>query len=103
MGTGRLMNKRRLLHEQAKTEEQGMALTQLRTKDITSILKAVPGLVGMPQTQMWVDYDSDADVLYIAFQRPQHATDSELREDGIIIHRRGRVVVGVTILDASTR
>jgi hypothetical protein len=67
-----------------------MALAQLRTKDITNILKAVPGLVRMPETQRWVDYDSEADMLYIALQRPQHASDSEMRDDGIIIHRRGR-------------
>ena len=52
---------------------------------------------------MWVDYDADADVLYIAFERPQRATDSELRDDGVILHRRGKQIVGVTILDASER
>ncbi len=80
-----------------------MALDQLRRKDLTSILQAVPGIVGMPQRRMWLDFDSEADVLYIAFERPQHATDSEMRDDGIIIHRRGHHVVGVTILDASER
>ena len=33
----------------------------------------------------------------------QRATDSELRDDGIIVHRRGKKVVGLTIQDASTR
>ena len=80
-----------------------MALEQLRRGELSSILKAVPGLVGLPQKQMWVDYDEEADVIYLAFQRPQRATDSEMRDDGIIVHRRGKKVVGVTILDASTR
>ncbi|MBI4717552.1 MAG: DUF2283 domain-containing protein [Planctomycetes bacterium] len=80
-----------------------MAIAQLRARDITKVLNAVPALVAMPDSSMWVDYDSGADVLYIAFQRPQQATDSELRDDGIIVHRRGRRVVGITILDASTR
>jgi hypothetical protein len=31
------------------------------------------------------------------------ATDSDLRDDGIIVHRRGKKVVGLTIQDASTR
>ncbi len=52
---------------------------------------------------MSVDYDEEADVLYIAFDRPQRATDSEMHDDGVIVHRRGRQVVGVTILDASGR
>jgi uncharacterized protein YuzE len=52
---------------------------------------------------MSLDYDAEADVLYISFRRPQHATDSELREAGIIVHRRGRQMVGLTILEASNR
>jgi len=80
-----------------------MALAQFRKKDLGSILNAVPALVGMPQKSMWVDYDSQADVLYIAFERPQRATDSELRDDGVILHRRGKRIVGVTILEASER
>jgi uncharacterized protein YuzE len=52
---------------------------------------------------MWVDYDSGADVLYIAFDRPQRATDSELLDDGVILHRRGKRIVGVTVLEASER
>ena len=88
--------------ECGKAKKQ-MTITQLRTKDITSILQAVPGLVGIPENQMWANYDQEVDVLYIVFQRPQKATDSEMRDDGLIIHRRGRKIVGVTILDASTR
>ncbi|HEV3079645.1 MAG TPA: DUF2283 domain-containing protein [Gemmataceae bacterium] len=50
-----------------------------------------------------MDFDSEADVLYISFRRPQRASDSEMREDGIIVHRRGKQIVGLTILDTSTR
>ncbi len=52
---------------------------------------------------MWIDHDAEADVLYISFQRPQRATDSNMREDGIILHRRGKQIVGLTILEASKR
>jgi hypothetical protein len=31
------------------------------------------------------------------------ATDSEARNDGIIVRKRGKEIVGLTILDASTR
>lgn len=80
-----------------------MALGDLKSKDISKLLKAVPRLVDLPATRMCIDYDENADVLYISFRRPQRASDSEMRDDGIIIHRRGKQVVGVTILDASTR
>ncbi len=79
------------------------AVTELRGKRLAKILQAVPVLLGMPERRMSVDYDEGADVLYIAFERPQRATDSEMRADGVIVHRRGRKVVGFTILDASAR
>jgi uncharacterized protein YuzE len=71
--------------------------------DVTRILKAVPHLVRVPAKQMRIDYDEDADVLYLSFCKPQKANDSELRDDGIIVHRRGKKVVGLTIQDASAR
>lgn len=80
-----------------------MALLELRPKDFTRILSAVPRLVQMPAKRMWIDYDAEADVLYISFRRPQKAKDSEMRDDGIIVHRSGKVIVGLTILEASTR
>jgi len=72
-------------------------------KDMGRVLRAVPKLVDLPATKMWIDYDDEADVLYLSFQRPQRADDSDMRDDGIIIHRRGDRVVRLTVLDASTR
>ena len=80
-----------------------MAPVQLQSKDFSRILRAVPQLVRFPARQMWLDFDSEADVLYISFRRPQRASDSEMREDGILVHRRGKQIVGLMILDASTR
>ena len=80
-----------------------MAPATLDKKDISQILRAVPKLVKLPVGSMWLDHDAEADVLYLSFARPQRATDSEMREDGIIIHRRGKQIVGLTILEASTR
>jgi len=53
---------------------------------------------------MWLDYDEGADVLYISLQRPQRATNTiELEKEGILLHYRGKVLVGITVLDASRR
>ena len=49
-----------------------------------------------------VDYDEEVDVLYISFQRPQKAMDSEMTDDGIILRYRNDELIGLTILDAST-
>ncbi len=68
-----------------------------------SITRAVPLLLAFPVQRFWVDYDADADVLYISFQRPQQATETEMTDEGILVRYRGKELVGITILDASTR
>ena len=68
-----------------------------------SLTRAVPVLIGFPAQRFWVDYDREADVLYISFQRPQEATDSEMTENGMLLRYRGDQLVGVTVLNASTR
>lgn len=68
-----------------------------------SVTRAIPLLLTFPAQRFWVDYDADADVLYISFQRPQQATDTEMTDEGILLRYRGKELVGITILDASTR
>lgn len=68
-----------------------------------SVFKAVPLLIDFPVRKFWVDYDSEAHVLYISFDRPQKATDTESRDDGILLRYRDGQLVGITVLDASTR
>jgi uncharacterized protein YuzE len=53
--------------------------------------------------KMWIDYDKEADVLYISFNHPQKATDSEMSEDGILYRYSGEKIVGITVLKASKR
>jgi len=52
---------------------------------------------------MWVSYDDEADMLYINFKKPSHATDSELTDEDVIIRYEGDEVVGLTVLHASKR
>ena len=77
--------------------------TTLTRRAIRSVTDAVPKLLSFPVTRYWVDYDQEADVLYIRFQRPQRATDTEVTQDGILLRLRGKRLVGITILNASTR
>ena len=58
----------------------------------------------MRREQMWIDYDQEADVLYVSLKRPQRATDTrELASKGVLLRYRGKELVGVTILEASKR
>ena len=53
---------------------------------------------------VWVSYDSEADVLYISLQNPQKATETTMLDDvGILLHYRGKKLVGITVLEASKR
>ncbi|MBM4085045.1 MAG: DUF2283 domain-containing protein [Planctomycetes bacterium] len=80
-----------------------MAEVALKERTLREISKSVPHLIKFPSARMWIDYDEEADVLYISFKRPQKATDSEMLKNGILVRYRGTEVVGVTILDASKR
>lgn len=50
-----------------------------------------------------VDYDREADVLYISFRRPQKATDTRMTDEGLLLRYHGEDLVGITILEASSR
>jgi uncharacterized protein YuzE len=80
-----------------------MAKQVLEEKSISHLLKAVSHLVKLPKTHMWMDYDTEADVLYVHFEEKPDSTHSEMRENGIIFDYRGGRLVGVTVLEASRR
>jgi len=67
-----------------------------------SILKSIHYLLKMPSKRIWVDYDDEADVLYISFRKPQQANDSIMEED-IISHYHNKELVGLTILHAKSK
>jgi uncharacterized protein YuzE len=55
-----------------------------------------------PASKLWLDYDAEADVLYISLQRPQKATETiDVEEEGILLSYRKDELVGITVLDAS--
>jgi len=71
--------------------------------DVQEYLKLLPVVKQAPQGSLWSSYDAEADVLYINFKKPSHATDSELTDDDVIIRYEDGEIVGLTILHASKR
>ena len=71
--------------------------------EIKDYLKMVATVKNTPHQYLWSSYDAEADVLYINFKKPSHATDSELTEDDIIIRYENEEVIGLTVLHASKR
>jgi uncharacterized protein YuzE len=70
---------------------------------INEFLKIVPAVRGTPHRYLWSSYDAEADVLYINFKKPSHATDSEMTDDDILVRYEGEEVIGLTVLHASKR
>ena len=50
-----------------------------------------------------LDYDEEADVLYISFGKPREAQDSVEVEDGIIYRIADNEIVGITITHFKAR
>jgi len=78
-----------------------MALTQ----EALSYLKFIPLLQELPKRPFSLLYDAEADVLYIDFYNPPKSSDdTELTDDDLIIrYGQGDDVVGLTVLNASSR
>lgn len=72
-------------------------------QDVKEYLKLVPAVLKSPHQFLWSSYDREADVLYVNFKKPTHATDSELTDDDVVIRYEGKEVVGLTFLHASAR
>jgi len=70
---------------------------------VKSIKEAVDDLLklfSIGRRKLWVDYDKEADVLYVNFDEPQKA-DNAREEKGVITRTRKGKIVGLTVLNAS--
>jgi len=70
---------------------------------IQDYINLIPAIKQTPQYYLWSSYDAEADVLYINFKKPSHATDSELLDDDVILRYENDQLIGITILHASER
>ena len=62
-----------------------MAQTKLDKEILNEIFMITSHLTKIPMHKMSMDYDEVADVLYISFNRPQNATDSEMLDNGVLV------------------
>ncbi len=52
---------------------------------------------------MWIDYDREADVLYLSLRKPQRATKTIETDEDVLVRKGGNKIVGVTIRNAGSR
>ena len=67
-----------------------MAKAVANLRIIREVFQVVPHLRRLPSRHFWIDYDEEADVLYLSFERPQHATESILTQDNVLLRYRGK-------------
>ncbi len=51
---------------------------------------------------MVINYDQEVDVLYFSFDDVQKADDTEIYSDDILMRKKNKIPVGITILHASS-
>ena len=69
-------------------------------KSTTNIITNILQLAKHGDSKLWIDYDREADVLYVNFGKPQKADDS-YQAEGIIHRKKKNKLIGLTILNAS--
>jgi len=76
--------------------------TKLKSEDlIKKCLSLVSGIIKLPLEHIWIDYDKEADILYLSFRKPQRATKTIETDEDILVRKDGNKIVGITILNAS--
>ena len=80
-----------------------MAASLLDQPNLSYLLNAMSNFIKLPAKKMWLDYDDEADVLYVHFEEKPVSTHSEMTDEGIILDYQDDTLVGMTILDASQR
>ena len=79
-------------------------ITTKQTEDFIGKCMAIASdVVKLPAHHVWLDYDKEADVLYMSFRKPQRATKTIETDEDILIRKDGKKIVGLTIMNASSR
>jgi uncharacterized protein YuzE len=75
----------------------------MEEKIIHKIQNSLSGLFPLMEKQkkrhLVIEYDQEADVLYLSFDLPQKADETEFFSDDILIRKKSNKVVGLTLLN----
>lgn len=71
----------------------------METTEINIIRSMVPYFI--KHKNLWVDYDEVADVLYLHFKKPNHADNTVMEDDNMLVRYEKDEMVGITLMHAS--
>jgi uncharacterized protein YuzE len=77
--------------------------TKKKADFISNCIAVAAKVTKLPSQHVWLDYDKEADVLYMSFRKPQRAKETVEVEEDILIRKDGKEIVGLTILNASRK
>lgn len=58
-------------------------------------------LISMKRPPLWLSYDREGDALHVVFEEARKTDKSALDKDDIIVTKRGKKVINMTVLNAS--
>jgi len=78
------------------------SLIQKSNQVVNRCLTLASNILNQPFEKLWIDYDREADVIYLSFRQPQKATTTSEFSEDILLRKSGKDIVGMTILNASS-
>lgn len=110
-----------VIYKESKKINDGFVITAFKTKNINYFLKkknhmeekmifnlqnSLPNIFSLMKSQsnnnLVINYDKEADVLYVSFGDIKKADDTEIYSNDVLLRKRGRKIIGITVLHAST-
>lgn len=58
-------------------------------------------LMGMRKPPLWFSYDREGDAVHVIFEEAKKSDKAALDKDDVIITKRGKKIINMTILNAS--
>ena len=58
-------------------------------------------LTSMRKPPLWLSYDREGDTLHVVFEEARKTDESALDKEDIIVTKRGKKIINMTILNAS--
>lgn len=67
-------------------------------QNLQNTLPAIATLI-QKEDNLVINYDKQADVLYISFGNPEKADDTEIFKENFLVRKKGQKIVGITVLN----
>lgn len=78
--------------------------TVLKTESfLNGCLTMAADMLKLSARQVWIDYDQEADVLYMSFRKPQRVYETVEADEDVLIRKDGENIVGITVMNASLK